>query len=671
MSLTRRELANAIRALAMDAVQQAESGHPGAPMGMADVAEVLWNDYLKHNPANPHWPDRDRFVLSNGHSSMLLYALLHLSGYDLPMSEIKRFRQLHSMTPGHPEYGKAPGVETTTGPLGQGLANAVGMAMAERALAAQFNRDGHVIMDHHTYVILGDGCLMEGISHEACSFAGMQQLGKLIALYDDNGISIDGPVGGWFRDDTPKRFEAYGWHVVPALDGHDPQAARQAINEARSVTDRPSLICCKTVIGWGSPNQQGTETCHGAALGKDEVALVRETIGWEHPPFVIPDAFYAAWSAREKGAEAEREWSERFNAYQEAYPALAQEFERRMKGRLPATWDKKSRAFLEQTAARETLTGATRKFSLAALNGLGPELPELIGGSADLTGSNLTFWSGSSAITSDNPGGNYIFYGVREFAMSALNNGIALHGGFVPYGGTFLMFCEYAFNALRMASLMGIRNIFVYSHDSIGVGEDGPTHQPVEQVSNLRRMPNMRLWRPCDALESAVAWKAAIERRDGPTCLIFTRQTVDFKAAQTVNIDAIERGGYVRFDCEGEPEAIVIATGSEVPSAINAASTLNERGRRIRVVSMPCTHVFDAQDEAYREAVLPSTVTARVVVEAGLSEGWCRYAGAAGKIIGIDSFGESAPWGVAFEHFGFTEANVIDVVEGLLTNASL
>lgn len=666
MSLTRRELANAIRALAMDAVQEAESGHPGAPMGMADVAEVLWNDYLKHDPANPRWPDRDRFLLSNGHSSMLLYALLHLTGYDLPMNEIQRFRQLHSMTPGHPEFGKAPGVETTTGPLGQGLANAVGMAVAERALAAQFNRPGHVIVDHYTYVILGDGCMMEGISHEACSFAGMQQLGKLIALYDDNDISIDGRVDGWFRDDTPKRFEAYRWHVVPAVDGHDPEAVRRAIDEARSVTDRPSLICCKTIIGWGSPNQQGTEACHGAALGQDEVALVRETIGWQHPPFVIPDAIYAAWNARSKGAVAERAWRDKLSAYRKVYPELAQEFERRARGQLPTSWGEKSRALLETTAAGDPPAAATRKFSLAALNGLGPVLPELIGGSADLTGSNLTCWSGARTMTSDDPGGNYIFYGVREFAMSAINNGIALHGGFVPYGGTFLMFCEYAFNALRMAALMGVRNIFVYTHDSVGVGEDGPTHQPVEQVSNLRRMPNMRLWRPCDRLESAVAWIAAIERADGPTCLIFTRQTVKHEVAGNVNIDDVRRGGYVRLDCEGRPEAIVIATGSEVPLAVNAARVLNERGRRVRMVSMPCTQVFDAQDQAYREAVLPSAVTARVVVEAGLTEGWCRYAGPVGKIIGIDRFGESAPWSVAFEHFGFTAENVAEAVEGLL-----
>lgn len=669
MTLSRRELANAVRALAMDAVQEAESGHPGAPMGMADVAEVLWNDYLKHNPADPHWPDRDRFVLSNGHSSMLLYALLHLTGYDLPMSEIKRFRQLHSMTPGHPEYGKAPGVETTTGPLGQGLANAVGMALAERTLAAQFNRNDHVIVDHYTYVILGDGCMMEGISHEACSFAGMQQLGKLIALYDDNGISIDGQVGGWFRDDTPKRFEAYGWHVVPAVDGHEPQAVRQALDEARGVAHRPSLICCKTIIGWGSPNQQGTEACHGAALGKDEVTLVRETIGWPHPPFAIPDEIYAAWNARSKGAEAQSEWAHRLLAYREAYPELAHEFERRMAGQLPASWGERSQAFLQAVAAQDPPAAATRKYSLAALNGFGPALPELIGGSADLTGSNLTWWLDSSPLSSDNPGGNYIFYGVREFAMSAINNGIALHGGFIPYGGTFLMFCEYAFNALRMASLMRIRNLFVYTHDSIGVGEDGPTHQPVEQVSNLRRMPNMWLWRPCDALESAVAWKSAIERRDGPTCLIFTRQTVPHEGTGTVDIDDIGRGGYVRRDCEGTPEAIIIATGSEVPLATSAADTLTQRGRRVRVVSMPCTQVFDRQDEAYRAAILPNTVTVRVVVEAGLTEGWCRYAGPSGRVIGIDSFGESAPSSVAFEHFGFTSENVVDTVEALLVAA--
>lgn len=666
MSLTRREVANAIRALAMDAVQAAESGHPGAPMGMADIAEVLWNDYLKHNPTNPRWPDRDRFVLSNGHGSMLLYALLHLTGYALPIEEIKNFRQLHSKTPGHPEYGKVPGVETTTGPLGQGLANAVGMALAERALAAHFNRAGHRIIDHYTYVFLGDGCMMEGISHEACSFAGMQRLGKLIAFYDDNGISIDGPVTGWFRDDTPKRFEAYDWHVVPAVDGHDPEAVRSAIEAARAVTDRPSLICCKTVIGWGSPNQQGTEACHGAALGKDEVALVRETIGWSHDPFVFPDSIYAAWDSKEKGKHAEAEWRTRFAAYRAAYPDLAAEFERRMAGQLPVNWEAASEAFVSATAEQEPVANATRKFSLAALNGFGALLPELIGGSADLTGSNLTYWSGSAPLTSENPAGNYIFYGVREFAMSAINNGIALHGGFIPYGGTFLMFCEYAFNALRMASLMKIRNLFVYSHDSIGVGEDGPTHQPVEQISAIRRMPNMCVWRPCDALESAVAWKAAIERMDGPTALMFTRQTVQPEVAGRVAIEEVARGGYIRLDCEDVPEAILIATGSEVPLAMCAAKVLSERGRRIRVVSMPSCNVFDAQDQAYRESVLPRAVSARVAVEAGLTEGWCRYVGQTGKVIGIDTFGESAPWSVAFQHFGFTVENVVDTVESLL-----
>jgi transketolase len=666
MPVSRRECANAIRALSMDAVQRAESGHPGAPMGMADVAEVLWNDYLRHNPAHPKWPDRDRFVLSNGHSSMLLYSLLHLTGYDLPLDEIKGFRQLHSSTPGHPEYGKAPGVETTTGPLGQGLANAVGMALAERALAAQFNRAGHRIVDHYTYAFAGDGCMMEGISHEACSLAGMQGLGKLIVFYDDNGISIDGDVTGWFRDHTPKRFEAYGWHVAPAVDGHDPEAVIRALEAARADTDRPSLICCKTIIGWGSPNQQGTEACHGAPLGKDEVLLVRETIGWHYEPFFIPNDIYAAWDARERGARVEAEWQERFDAYRREFPDLGREFLRRVQGQLPEAWGERARDFIAQTASKEPVANATRKFSRATLDGLGPLLPELIGGSADLTGSNLTFWSGSDTIGRDNPGGNYLYYGVREFAMCAINSGISLHGGFIPYGATFLMFCEYAFNALRMASLMQIRNIFVYSHDSVGVGEDGPTHQPVEQVSNLRRIPNMRLWRPCDALESAVAWKAAIERTDGPTCLVFTRQSVPYESGRTVKSEEIERGGYVRFDCEGTPEAIVIATGSEVPIATKGAKVLAEQGRRVRVVSMPSTHIFDLQDEAYRESILPASVTARVAVEAGLTDGWCRYVGEKGKVIGIDTFGESAPWSVAFEHFQVTVDTVVETVKALL-----
>ena len=663
--MNRRELANAIRALSMDAVQKANSGHPGAPMGMADVAEVLWNDFLKHNPANPLWSDRDRFVLSNGHASMLLYALLHLSGYDMTIADLKAFRQLDSRTPGHPEYGLTPGVETTTGPLGQGLANAVGMALAERALATHFNCNGHKIVDHYTYAIVGDGCLMEGISHEASSFAGLQGLGKLIVLYDDNSISIDGDVAGWFRDNTPKRFEAYGWHVVPAVDGHDPVSIRDAIEAARGISSRPSLICCKTIIGWGSPNKQGSEESHGAPLGEDEVALVRDNIDWNHPPFVIPDEIYSAWNATEKGAQTESEWRSRFAAYRDEYPDLAEEFERRLSGKLPQEWDEISRTYVASTLASSQAM-ATRKHSHAALNNLGAVLPELIGGSADLTGSNLTLRTGSTPLNPENPDGNYIYYGVREFAMSALNNGMALHGGFIPYGATFLMFCEYAFNALRMAALMSIRNIFVYSHDSIGVGEDGPTHQPVEQVSNLRRIPNMRLWRPCDALESAVAWKSAIERDDGPSCLIFTRQEVNPACEAAITPEQVACGGYIRQDCEGVPEAIIIATGSEVPLAIGAANDLTIKGRRVRVVSMPSTHVFDTQDERYRHSVIPPEVTTRIAIEAGLTDGWHRYVGDRGAIIGIDGFGASAPWSEAFSHFGFTVDQVVKTLEDML-----
>lgn len=662
---TRRELANAIRALSMDAVQKANSGHPGAPMGMADIAEVLWNDYLEHNPSNPRWPDRDRFVLSNGHGSMLLYSLLHLSGYDLPMAEIERFRQLHSKTPGHPEYGYAPGVETTTGPLGQGITNAVGMALAERVLAGQFNRNGHTIVDHRTYVFLGDGCLMEGISHEACSLAGTLRLGKLIAFYDDNGISIDGEVEGWFTDDTPKRFEAYGWHVVPNVDGHDAEAVREAIERARAVDDRPSLICCKTIIGWGSPNKQGKEECHGAALGEDEVMLVRETIEWNHQPFKIPDEIYAHWDAREKGGAAEAAWRERFEAYRAQYPELAGEFERRMAGRLPADWSTKAAEFIASVDAKAEKI-ATRKASQNALNGFGPLLPELVGGSADLTGSNLTMWSGSRAVTGEDAAGNYVYFGVREFAMSAMLNGLALHGGVVPYGGTFLMFSEYARNAVRMAALMKVRSIFVYTHDSVGLGEDGPTHQAIEQAATLRLIPRMHVWRPCDAVESAVAWKAAIERNDGPTCLLFTRQGVPHQERSAEQIEAIERGGYVLRDCQGTPQAVIIATGSEVDLAVKAAQTLGEQGRRVRVVSMPSTNVFDAQQEDYRESVLPAAVTARVAVEAGVSALWYRYVGLNGRVIGIDSFGESAPAADVFEHFGFTVNNVVAAVEELL-----
>ncbi|MCB1864282.1 MAG: transketolase [Chromatiales bacterium] len=663
---TRRELANAIRALSMDAVQKANSGHPGAPMGMADIAEVLWNDHLKHNPANPKWIDRDRFVLSNGHGSMLIYSLLHLSGYDLPIDEIKRFRQLHSKTPGHPEYGYTPGVETTTGPLGQGITNAVGMAAAEKALAAQFNRPGHEIVDHNTWVFLGDGCMMEGISHEACSLAGTLGLGKLIAFYDDNGISIDGHVEGWFTDDTPKRFEAYGWHVIPKVDGHDADAVAAAIAEAKSVTDKPTLICCQTIIGWGSPNKQGKEECHGAALGVDEVALVRETIGWSHPPFEVPANIYAGWDAKAKGAAAEQAWSKRFAAYKAAHPELAAEFERRVAGELPADWAAKSAEFIEKVNAKgESI--ASRKASQNTLNGFGPVLPELLGGSADLAGSNLTIWSGSKGVSKDNGAGNYIYYGVREFGMSAMMNGIALHGGFIPYGATFLMFSEYARNALRMAALMKVQSIFVYTHDSVGLGEDGPTHQAVEQTATLRMIPRMSVWRPCDAVESAVAWKAAVERRNGPSSLIFSRQALHHQQRTPEQIAAIARGGYVLRDGGGTPDAIVIATGSEVGLAVAAAETIKHRdGKNIRVVSMPSTDVFDAQDAAYRESVLPSSVTKRVAVEAGVTGFWAKYVGLAGKVVGIDTFGESAPDKDVFKHFGITAENVTDVVASVL-----
>ena len=659
---SRKDLANAIRALSMDAVQKANSGHPGMPMGMADIAEVLWNDYLRHNPANPKWWDRDRFVLSNGHGSMLLYALLHLTGYDLSMEDIKNFRQLHSKTPGHPEYGITPGVETTTGPLGQGITNAVGMALAEKVLAARYNRDGHTIVDHWTYVFLGDGCLMEGISHEACSLAGTWGLGKLIAFYDDNGISIDGHVEGWFTDDTPKRFEAYGWHVIPGVDGHDPEAIRRAIEEARSVTDRPSLICCKTVIGYGAPNLCGSHDCHGAPLGEDEVQATRENIGWPHPPFVIPEEIYKGWDAREKGARLEAEWRERFEAYRKAFPDLAAEFERRMKGELPGDWAKEAAEYVAKVAA-EAKDMATRKASQVALEGYGPKLPELIGGSADLAGSNNTIWSGSKGISKDDPDGNYVYYGVREFGMSAIMNGLALHGGFIPYGGTFLVFSDYARNAVRMSALMELGVIYVYTHDSIGLGEDGPTHQPIEHVASLRLIPNLHVWRPCDGTETAVAWRAAIERRDGPTALVLTRQGLKAQSRTPEQVEAIARGGYVLSDCEGEPEAIIIATGSEVALALEAQKLLAEKGRRVRVVSMPCAEVFDAQDEAWRESVLPSSVQARVAVEAGTTPWWYRYVGGRGRVVGIDRFGESAPGKVLFEHFGFTAENVARAVE--------
>ncbi|QBQ54275.1 transketolase [Nitrosococcus wardiae] len=663
---SRRELANAIRALSMDAVQKAKSGHPGAPMGMADIAEVLWNDFLKHNPNNPQWADRDRFVLSNGHGSMLLYSLLHLSGYDVSMEDIKQFRQLHSKTPGHPEYGYAPGVETTTGPLGQGLSNAVGMALAEKILASQFNRDGHEIVDHYTYVFLGDGCLMEGISHESCSLAGTWGLGKLVAFYDDNGISIDGDVAGWFTDDTPKRFEAYGWHVVRSVDGHDPEAMRQAIEEARSVTDKPSLICCKTLIGYGAPNLAGSHDCHGAPLGEDEIAATRDKLGWSHPPFEIPEEIYEGWNGAEKGRAAEAAWDEKFAAYKAAYPELAAEFQRRLQNKLPENWEATVTEAL-QAADSKAEKIATRKASQNAIEAYAPVLPELLGGSADLTGSNLTHWSGSKVIGKTIAEGNYLHYGVREFGMSAIMNGIALHGGFIPYGGTFLMFSEYARNAVRMSALMGVQSIFVYTHDSIGLGEDGPTHQAVEQAATLRYIPRMSVWRPCDAVESLVAWRAAIERKEGPTSMLFSRQGVPPQKRTPKQIEDIRRGGYILRDTDGRPDVIIMATGSEVALAMEAAETLAGKGIKVRVVSMPCTDVFDAQDETYREAVLPSDVRARLAVEAGVTDYWRKYVGLEGKVLGIDTFGESAPAPEVYKHFGLTPENLAKIAEDMIS----
>jgi transketolase len=649
----------------MDAVQKANSGHPGAPMGMADIAEVLWNDYLRHNPANPDWPDRDRFVLSNGHGSMLIYSLLHLSGYDLPMAELENFRQLHSRTPGHPEHGYAPGVETTTGPLGQGISNAVGMALAEKVLAARYNRSGHEVIDHFTYVFAGDGCLMEGISHEVCSLAGTLGLGKLIAFYDDNGISIDGDVGGWFTDDTPGRFEAYGWQVIPDVDGHDPEAVKAAIDAARADSARPSIICCKTIIGKGAPNKQGSESTHGAALGEDEVQATREALGWEHPPFVVPDSVYAGWDARERGASLESAWRTSMAAYAKDHPELAAELERRFAGDLPEDFAEQAAAYIASCQA-EGASVASRKASQNCLNAYGPLLPELIGGSADLAGSNLTIWSGSKAITAADADGNYIYYGVREFGMAAIMNGIALHGGFINYGATFLIFMEYARNAVRMAALMRQQSIFVFTHDSIGLGEDGPTHQPVEQLTALRATPNMHSWRPCDAVESAVAWKAAIERRDGPTSLIFSRQGLPHMERDAAQLAQVERGGYVLRECEGAPDAILIATGSEMQLAMGAAEVLAGQGRQVRVVSMPCPEVFEQQDAAYREAVLPSDVLARVAVEALHADYWYKYVGLDGRIVGMTSFGESAPAGELMKYFGFTVDNVVSAVEEVL-----
>ena len=661
----RRELANAVRALSMDAVQAANSGHPGAPMGMADIAEVLWNDYLKHNPGNAYWVNRDRFVLSNGHGSMLLYSLLHLTGYDLSIEEIRNFRQLGYRTAGHPEYDPALSIETTTGPLGQGISNAVGMALAEKLLAARFNRRGFDIIDHKTWVFVGDGCLMEGISHEACSLAGTLKLGKLIAFYDDNNISIDGEVDGWFTDDTVQRFEAYGWQVIADVDGHDSASIAAAIDQALSDDERPTLICCKTVIGFGSPNKQGTAATHGAPLGEDEVAAAREELGWDAPAFEVPTDIAAAWDGRPRGAAEEQKWRKLYAGYEAEHPELAAEFNRRMLGELPTDWSE----FAEQAIADIDAAAAdmaTRKASLVALNAFSPVLPEMVGGSADLTGSNLTKHEGSTVITGENATGNYVYFGVREFGMAAICNGIALHGGFIPYSGTFLTFSDYARNAVRMAALMEAQNIFVYTHDSIGLGEDGPTHQPVEHTASLRIMPNMRVWRPCDAVETAVAWRDAIERRDGPTSLVLTRQGLPHQNRNKEQLSSIARGGYVLRDTDGLPDIILIATGSEVALAMSAAAALAADGVKARVVSMPCTDLFDAQDDAYREQVLPAAVTARVAIEAGVTETWWRYAGVAGRVIGLDRFGESAPANELFEHFGFTIDNVVANAKAIL-----
>lgn len=661
---SRRQLADAIRALSMDAVQRANSGHPGAPMGMADLAEVLWNDFFKHNPANPDWVDRDRFVMSNGHGSMLLYAVLHLSGYDLNMAEIRNFRQLHSKTPGHPEYGYTPGIETTTGPLGQGLANAVGMALAERTLAAQFNRDELDIVDHYTYASVGDGCLMEGISHEACSLAGALGLGKLIVIYDSNRISIDGDVQDWFSEDIPQRFRAYRWHVVADVDGHDPEAVAAAIAAAQAVTDQPSILCCNTVIGLGSPNKQGKASSHGAPLGEEEVALARKAMGWNWPPFEIPAAVYQGWDARARGAASEAAWQQTFSIYERRYPEAAAEFLRRTRGELPAPWPQAAQAYID-AAQREAATLATRKASQNALNAYGPLLPELLGGSADLTGSNLTLRQDSASINHGAADGNYLYYGVREFAMAAINNGLALHGGFIPYAGTFLIFTEYARNALRMAALMKQRTIFVLTHDSIGLGEDGPTHQAVEQAATLRLLPNMSVWRPCDSVETAIAWKYALENRNGPTALLLSRQSLPCMERTAEQLAAVARGAYILMEPEGGPEQIIIATGSEVSIAAQAARRLNEDGGRVRVVSMPATDVFDRQPEDYREQVLPAACRRRVAIEAGIPDYWRKYVGLDGKILGVETFGESAPGAAVFEHFGIHARELTRLVQTL------
>ncbi len=660
---SRQELANAIRVLSMDAVQKAKSGHPGAPMGMADIAEVLWRDFLKHNPNDPNWADRDRFILSNGHGSMLIYSLLHLSGYDLSIDDLKSFRQLHSKTPGHPEYGYTPGVETTTGPLGAGISNAVGMAIAEKTLAAQFNRKNHNIVDHFTYCFLGDGCLMEGISHEACSLAGTLGLGKLITFWDDNGISIDGHVEGWFTDNTPARFAAYGWHVIE-VDGHDSVAIAAAIVEAKSVTDKPSMICCKTIIGFGSPNKSGTHNCHGAPLGDDEVQATRDFLNWSHAPFEIPENVYEQWNQNEKGGASQVSWNEKFTAYQSAYPELAAEFERRViKGELPQNFEEKANAFI-QTCHENNENIASRKASQNTIEAFGKVLPEMLGGSADLAGSNLTLWSGSKGIETD-PAGNYIFYGVREFGMSGIMNGISLHGGFINYGATFMMFMEYARNAVRMSALMGIQNIFVYTHDSIGQGEDGPTHQPIEQLTNLRTTPNLTTWRPCDATESAVAWKAAVQSQKAPSALIFSRQGLPAMPRSQAQVSDIAKGGYILQNCDGTPDVILIATGSEVGLAVDSAQTLTAQGKQVRVVSMPSTNVFDAQSNDYKESVLPANVTKRVAIEAAHVDFWSKYVGLNGGVVGMTTFGESAPGNILLEHFGFTVENVVNTVNAL------
>lgn len=661
---SRQNLANAIRALSMDAVQQANSGHPGAPLGMADIAEVLWGDYLQHNPSNPDWANRDRFVLSNGHGSMLIYSLLHLSGYALPIEELKNFRQLHSKTPGHPEYGYAPGVETTTGPLGQGISNAVGMAIAEKTLAAQFNKPDFDIVDHFTYCFLGDGCLMEGISHEACSLAGTLGLGKLVAFWDDNGISIDGHVEGWFTDNTPARFEAYGWHVIADVDGHDPVAIAAAIDAAKAETSKPTLICCKTIIGFGSPNKSGSHDCHGAPLGTDEITAAREFLNWPHAPFEIPADVYEAWDAKASGAEKEQAWNANFSAYESAYPELAAELTRRLAGDLPADFAEKADAFI-QASQEKAENIASRKASQNSIEAFATMLPEVLGGSADLAGSNLTIWSGTKGISADDASGNYLYYGVREFGMTGIMNGIGLHGGFRPFGATFLMFMEYARNAVRMASLMGIPNIFVYTHDSIGQGEDGPTHQPIEQVANLRLTPNLNTWRPCDGAETAVAWKSSLERKDGPSALIFSRQGLPAQSRDAAQLANIAKGGYVLKDCEGTPEIILIATGSEVGITVEAAEQLAAAGTSVRVVSMPSTSIFDQQDAEYRESVLPRAVTKRVAVEAAHVDFWHKYVGFDGAVVGMSTFGESAPGAELLKLFGITTEAVVKAAQEL------